>query len=338
MFKTFITITCLVSGFTAFSGEKMPSPQSIDCADGEKISFTLKPSDKEIRPDIFSLPDFTRIRVPSNDYNARLDICFTESEEVILKRLIYKGGYGMPEIYNSDKGDFKKLEGLEEAIFGDVGALEIDAYSDDDEYKSGLRIKGHITKNGSLVTVQNYGFKKIPKPNSSSVLVGILEVGNPFSDTSCFMNENKEVRAFELGSASFQISICTGQGIGETSDYRFIKMSVSDTSENLPKEKRGVTYTLEDQVIDDNLQFRVNHHNSCDSFHVTVPETKVQYAASTPPSAGCGSPIGSAPERSWDEEGEDYRKTFFVVDYGKGFGEIQRQDIGHYVFQGKLIK
>lgn len=104
---------------------------------------------------------------------------------------------------------------------------------------------------------------------------------------------------FRLGTAQFEVGGCSFMGGGHTMGYEFHRLTIEDTSPALmPADRRKLEFTTKAEV-DAVLNYRWNHHNACDSFHLALPHA--DYAASSAPLAGCGTQVPNAPPRSFDE-------------------------------------
>lgn len=92
---------------------------------------------------------------------------------------------------------------------------------------------------------------------------------------------------------------CSFLGGGITRGYRIDRLTVQDSSPQLQAADRGRFEFKSRAEVEGVLNYRWNHHNACDSFHLALPHA--DYAASSAPAAGCGPQVPNAPPRRIDE-------------------------------------
>jgi hypothetical protein len=161
------------------------------------------------------------------------------------------------------------------------------------------------------------------------VTVGRFGAGDVLEDLFCPLTQWSRVETFELGTARFEVQGCFFLGGGHTEGYRFVRLTVEDDNAALdPADRVPHVFTSEAEV-EAVMNYRWNHHNACDSFHLALPHA--DYAASAAPFAGCGPTVDNAPERDFDEPSNSPVK--YRVRYGGGAwtdGEID--GCWHYLF------
>jgi hypothetical protein len=183
------------------------------------------------------------------------------------------------------------VEGLGEAIGGDLEGLRIRLLGE-----RGLLIVGHP----AFVAVGqgNVGTNSI-EYTSLYVLVGGLAAGNTFAGLPCPLGEGFSEASFRLDTAELEVAVCTFPGGGITTGYRVQRLAIQDSNAALQEgDRRRFEFNTEAEVRSV-LHYAWNHHNACDSFHLTLPHAN--YAASAAPAAGCGLQVPEAPRRSFDE-------------------------------------
>lgn len=183
------------------------------------------------------------------------------------------------------------VQGLDDAVAGRLDALQIRvAYSD------GIWVVGHPA---FLAVARGDVSAADITYNSLTVIVGGLAPGDSFAGQVCPFTQQPLSAAFSLGTAQFTVTGCSFLGGGETTGYTIHTLSVEDSSAALdPGERRRFTLATEAELTAA-LDYRWNHHNACDSFHLTLPHA--EYAASASPLAGCGEQVPGAPMRTFDE-------------------------------------
>ena len=163
------------------------------------------------------------------------------------------------------------------------------------------------------------------QPAALDIVVGRFEVGDPFAESPCAPDESHRTASFSLGTAAFEVGLCTFLGGGETTGYRVIEMTVQDDNDALSPEDRE-PMVLSDADLEGALQVSWHHHNACDSFVLTT--NHASYAATSAAMAGCGTILDDAPQRTF----EDPRQTvLYRVRYDAGpWSDVQELDCHHH--------
>ncbi len=146
------------------------------------------------------------------------------------------------------------------------------------------------------------------EPTSILVAVGSLSFGAP-ETTSCQAHEISGHQEFVLESATFSAELCTFLGGGETLGYRFLSLTVKDQN---PALATPIDVKLDGDQLAAAFKYKVNHHNACDSFLLTLPQAT--YTATSGPNAGCGSVVQGAISRTYDD---NRRNTLYQITYGQ---------------------
>jgi hypothetical protein len=183
------------------------------------------------------------------------------------------------------------VEGLAEAIAGNLSALRIRLPGD-----KGLLVVGH---SDFLAVAQGRVDAATIQYTSLYVLVGSLAPGNVFAGLRCTFGQTPLTTSFRLDTAQFDVEACTFLGGGITTGYRIHRLAVQDSNPGLEEAYRGRFEFTTEAEVESVMNYRWNHHNACDSFHLTLGHAN--YAASTAPAAGCGPPVPEAPPRRIDE-------------------------------------
>jgi len=185
-----------------------------------------------------------------------------------------------------------RVTGLEQAVAGDLQPFELRIFGD-----YGLWVLGH----GSFLA----GATGMVGANSiiySSIYVvaGRLVPGDVIAGRPCPLGESLLERSWRMGSADFEVDACTYLGGGHTTAYRISRLSITDTNSALSPAEQ-MTHRFEGEAaVEAVLNYRWNHHNACDSFHLALPHA--DYAATTAPLAGCGSQVPNAPPRDFEDD------------------------------------
>lgn len=136
--------------------------------------------------------------------------------------------------------------------------------------------------------------------SSIYVVAGRLVPGDVIAGRPCPLGESLLERSWRMGSADFEVDACTYLGGGHTTAYRISRLSITDTNSALSPAEQ-MTHRFEGEAaVEAVLNYRWNHHNACDSFHLALPHA--DYAATTAPLAGCGSQVPNAPPRDFEDD------------------------------------
>jgi hypothetical protein len=306
----------------------------LKCAAGfSPLYFTLEAIDP--------LPSAEELKIhasfnPLNQTKAtyvRLDVCYNEvSDEFKLARVIFREFPISPhEIFAVISSS--RIKGLAEALFGDVGGLEIFIAAEGSSTQ-GLLITGRSYQDASgaaqslalAVKARKkkkagaYDFQTLGDFLSLNLMVGSLVPGNPIEGQACEGGAVEEDRVFVIGSAVFEVKICRSQSAGETAEYTVEKVTITDSNPTIPAGSQKVVIPGEQIKKDVNgttsssikMVYAVNHHNGCDSFYLDL-SPHAQYAATAAAMAGCGKAVKNAPPRDFDD---DRQVTLTRVRYG----------------------
>ncbi len=213
------------------------------------------------------------------------------------------------------------VEGLAEAIGGAQADLQIRVLG-----VGGLVLAGHddfVAAVRGEVTADTVDYE------APVVTAGRFGSGDVFEGLFCPLTQWSRAETFELGTAKFVVQGCFFLGGGHTEGYRLVHLEVEDDNAALdPADRVRHVYASEAEV-EAVMNYRWNHHNACDSFHLALPHA--DYAASAAPLAGCGPTVDNAPERDFGEPSDSPVK--YRVRYGGGTwtdGEIE--GCWHYLF------
>lgn len=280
---------------------------------------------------------------PSSDSDLRLDVCEDGAGQRTLAAVLHTiGAFSVPSFYRIDPSLAAPVEeiidhgqgnvvqvrlppaafvvsGLEAALGGDLDPLAIRLV-----YDSGLLILGHP---GFIAAAQGRVGVSTVEYTSIFVLVGGLGPGDAFAGRTCRFGETPRARSFQMATAAFEVAACTFLGGGETAGYRIYRLAITDPSTELtPAERERFEFTGE-AAVEAVLTYRWNHHNGCDSFHLALPHA--DYAATTSPLAGCGTPVDNAPLRDFnDMDGTVHYRLRY---HGGAWVEGAMPDCPHYL-------
>lgn len=287
----------------------------ISCAgDATAQSFGLEPSTEVLE---FQVTPTAKAGIPdpNSSIGLRLDICFGADDSVTLMRFLTKrSGFDLPEVFVlDDNGPVQPVkeiagnlvfttvartattvEGLKEAVFGDLTKLKI---SFPMEVNRVMSIERRIvdTHDVVLLATKSRTPANVWKLQGFRSLFGVLKSGDPFAGESlCPPDKAFFTSIFRIGTVKFKAGHCDGIGVGGgTHAYKIVSFAVQDDSEEIPVDQRGQWHDVPVADI-----FRVNlpalppetaalayashHHDVCDSF--VLKTLFAQYAVTSLPS------------------------------------------------------
>lgn len=275
---------------------------------------TLPPSSALALPDQPAFLETLMARDDGVGSSVRFDVC-RDGSGVELRAVLYYGdSFGFPIHYVYDDtitvpvvdyvdiaqgmveqvrlpADDWIVTGLDAAIGGDLASLRARL-----THTSGLIVHGHA---GFLAVAPGNVTATTVDYNSIYVIVGALVPGDVFAALPCPFGERPKEVTFDLDTATFEVEACTFLGGGETEGYRITKLAITDPNPMLdPSEQVRFEFDGE-TAVEEVLNYRWNHHNACDSFHLALPHA--DYAASSAPLAGCGQTVPNAPPRKFTD-------------------------------------
>lgn len=274
-------------------------------------------------------------------YGARFDVCQTSSGPVLAAMLFLRWSTAQYYVRDAEATapsmDFIDLpegpaieyrvpvdrfpvEGLADALAGDSSSLRIRV-----EQESGVIVHGHA--DFVAMTSANLSGAQI-EYTSVGVLVGTLVEGNVFADLECPFGEWPNEATFDFDTAHFEARYCSFLGGGETEGYRIEHLTVTDTNPALSVDEQEPFVFDGAAAVEAVMNYQWNHHNACDSFHLVLPHA--DYAASTPPLAGCGATVPNAPPRAFDDPPTPV--AYRVRYHGGAWTDGMMADCYHYMF------
>jgi hypothetical protein len=213
------------------------------------------------------------------------------------------------------------VEGLAEALQGNLQPLRIRF-----TVENGLLIMGH---DGFIAFARGRVGPSTIEYTSIFILVGSLAEGDVFAGLRCGFDGQQLATSFTMSTATFDVEACTFLGGGETLGYRIISLAVQDSSSELSEAERARFDFPTQADVERVMNYQWNHHNACDSFHLALPHA--DYAASTPPLAGCGTTVPNAPPRSFDDDPSG--PVLFRIRYHDGeWVDGEMTGCRHYMF------
>jgi hypothetical protein len=298
-----VTFFALLASF-AEASIQFRTPPAHRCAPGtEPDSFSLAaqtklPSIQGLELPPFDKPAFRKVKAPDVNENLRLDVCLRETSqgtELTLHRAVLMGMFS--SIAEVSVPADAVVEGLSQAIFGTgIGTLRIDIpfheqLTGTHRYprKESLLVRGG---QGFVVAAVNH---KEKGQLVSNLLVGDLVEGDALAGKLCGPQHRQEERTLTLGTAKLELTVCIGgAGTSGTFPYSFARVSVTDASDHLPAGLRGKRFTVQDATeLKRVFPFKVNHHNTCDSFALHLPHAiyaATSFTGSPPDSDRCDHP------------------------------------------------
>jgi hypothetical protein len=344
------------------------------CTGSTPFSFKLVPTDPQVTEADVELPNgfFSDSRVageqPTDDDNIRLDVCVDDSVDppkATLNRVVTRGlmkdGTGKFGIVTFP--DAQPSEELGKLLFGQAGefavhkvvqltpqvgrnvivALQLRSWSAKGQVGLvAVRVAENV--NPADGTPQN-------PPAGLQALIGKLAFGNPITDAppgqqlECGDQEAR-VETFKIETATFTMRICRNFiGTAGTTNYKILKLEVSDTSEALPASARGKTFGTACNEFDRDSSpaelardtacvWRLAHHNVCDSLVLRLPHAT--YSATNAPFGetllGCesGDVVPGAPTRSVDDQSNSF---YFQVKVGAAAPKVFHEPCGKVYMQ-----
>jgi len=212
--------------------------------------------------------------------------------------------------------------GIDAAIGGDLSTLRIRLILDD-----GLLVFGHadfLAVGRGMVGASSMTY------TSLTIVVGGLGAGDAFAGLVCPFAQQALSARFAFGTAQFEVEGCSFLGGGETFGYEIRRLSVEDSSPSLmPADRRKFELTTPTELAAA-LNYRWNHHNACDSFHLALPHA--DYAASTAPLAGCGTQVPNAPPRMFEDPPNTPVK-YRIRYYGGPWVDGEVPNCTHYIIR-----
>ena len=329
--------------FTAQAHAEYPNSvkdlKPVVCAQGEATSFSLVKAANPPGEAALAKVGMTFAQTPEDSTGLRLDGCFN-GETFDLQRVVIKHVSMTPvRALSKDVARVWKVKGLDQALFGDVSKLLIDVGIPDewDESEvSGTRIRGVVDGQSSAVITINgkYSANGRYEATASMGLIGDLQLGDVLGSSTCQGHfSSKATATWTMDTASFTAELCTGLGGGITTSYEFQKITVTDTSPEVPSAFRGKAIELDKEALAPILRMKFLHHNGCDSFVLNVPQLDSTYAMTASVRAGCGKSIEGAPQRTWDWEkpDPDSDKMLYTIMRGTKPGPVKAQQPGHFL-------
>lgn len=214
-----------------------------------------------------------------------------------------------------------QVNGLEQALTGNLQPFELRILGD-----YGLLILGHGT---FVAAAPGMVGPSAITYSSLSVVAGRLVPGDVLAGRPCPLGESLLERRWQMGSADFQIKACTYLGGGHTTAYRIHQLTITDGNAALTASEQGAHTFEGEAAVEAVLNYRWNHHNACDSFHLALPHA--DYAATTAPLAGCGAQVPNAPPRDFEDDPSG-PVEFRVRYHGGAWTDGTMPGCTHYLF------
>ena len=283
----FVTLSAILvsSQASATMIDTLKDLSAIDCGAGELMLFTItKPSVKILDSDLAKLPKKIKgTRIDAQGIiGTRLDVCFDSANSTAsLKRVIDRIDEQMMvyEVFEADKGEIKKVEGLEQALFGDTSLLKISGRTKQYSEK-GVEIMGIPNEGGAPLAVAFNGYVENDGQLGEfhTATVGELKLGDTFGGQRCDGIGDAPVWFdIKVATTRLQIEACRYQEAGSTTGYKFTKLTLTDTEKTLPETVRGQAVVLEGAQLEANAKVHIAHHNWGDTWSILVPATGARY-------------------------------------------------------------
>ncbi len=338
MLKSLFGISFLISAFPFASCKTSPTNPAapikdtsvnstgdltvIPCDVGEKTYIALTPTKLDLTKEIIKLPgaDFeTEMMHPSWEHNAGfyIEACL-DGSTILPQRYVALGSGGFDHII----GTVESAEGLDEALFSqDFSKINI-KIKDSSDPLSTIQITGKkISTDSSKTYVFAYPLFE-NSPTSISVWVGELTPmeSTPVRATKCGFSGTFNQSKLEIKKQfKIEFDTCNSMGGGFTVSYHVLKLVLTDlvTKQVTAIEKDRSSAIGEIGASDGmvlppppNFQFKVNHHNGCDSFVIRTSPKHI-YAFTTGSASGCATQLPEAPQRKL--EAQDNSTLLYTV-------------------------
>ncbi|MGE0174476.1 MAG: hypothetical protein AB7T49_16895 [Oligoflexales bacterium] len=202
----------------------------------------------------------------------RMDICeagkeFLDIEQIVLQLDRRKS----PEVYS--KQEIKFIQGLTDAVLDDkVASLQVDVKPEG--HSDTLQIKGWHTTEKDFVTVapvvvENQTAQPHLTPDFlDSILVGVLDYGNPFQLGDALVSE------LVLGTAHIRFWTKSQNLEGDQNQTEILKVEIADTSKSLEPGDRQVFSYTDPATIKKLVRFTKTQNHLNDKLDIVLPHAK----------------------------------------------------------------
>lgn len=314
------------------------------CEFGDLSTFMLSLPNPQINSTDLQLPQNelthspVELREISPDNNIRLDVCISaDSKTATLRQIVFMGSL------TEGSATFSYLTlptpspdpELANVLFSTPGRvdLRIPYFQREDAHQTtqfSFHLASWSVKNQLIVSiskeVQKFDLqgKQVGPTSALIAMGGVLQPGDPIVDNPDKLEKcpntgrpSKKV-TFKIQTAKFDFQICFAPfGTAGTTEYKIIAAAVTDDHPKLNPQVRGKTITIADEDFQKLFNYRVNHHNVCDSFALHLPHAT--YAATGAPFGearqGCDANqvVPDAPTRILEDQSNSF---YFRVKYG----------------------
>lgn len=332
-------------------GGTVPGDEVVTCPSGQELVFyswtPLSPVPALAELEFSGYPKGTMLVSAGNGetMGVRFDICRESNGAHHLHGVLWANSdFGWPYYFYRDEtatelvfdmaeyrggnlfqmrvpaADFRTT-GLDEALAGDLDNFELRSLGE-----PGLLILGHpnfLAGIISKITANSIEYQNL------EMIAGGLAAGDIFTAKVCPFGQRPYSKTFNLSTAEFSMDACTFLDAGHTTGYVLHKLTVTDTNAELSAAEQQ-TFTFDGPAaVEAVLNYKWNHHNACDSFHLALPHG--DYAASASPLAGCGTTVPNAPERSFDED-QSIPTKYRIRYHGGAWVDGLMTGCNHYLF------
>lgn len=328
---------------------------AVSCEQGVYTPFQLSPLGFRPAAGVIVFPGIpaaqsAQVASPSPNEFIRLDYCLDEEDDSRsrLKQIVYKASL-LARVVTVAVPDTAQVNGLMASVFsGNYENLHIlvsikhDMPGDNFDFEEVLRIDGWQDAARQFATFSQMTIDARGSRLGKPLLAGKIVYGDPILVGTCNLDDVAGVADFTLDTAHFSFDLCMSRGTGRTSLYRIRGLSVVDNSPALSESARtmqlfkditlsaaggteGGTGTA-DLGSGQTFTYRVNHHNSCDSFILKL--AAATYAVSGPNAVGHCTALDGAPEPMPIGPGAAVKYRFA---YGTAVHDGVEQGCNHYV-------
>jgi hypothetical protein len=336
------------------------APVAATCESGILTPVTISRQDPPFPQGIVSFDglapeDAARLVAPSASNFVRLDYCVDDDDDtrsrlvsISLKQTVI----GAVETITADEltaaGGKAEVHGLTQALFGDNSGLHVlferphDLPGDQFDFTEVWRFDGWPAGGPKFATFASLVRRPDGMQAPVPILAGTVAVGDPEIAGDCPTGERFGVAEFDLATAHFTFKMCTRTGAGRTRIYTIKGLGVTDANPLLAADQR--TFARDDLVLDPpigegepahadlgdgkSFTYRVNHHNSCDSFVLDLGHAK--YAASSAEAVGHCTVLDGAPAQDATLE----KALRFNIRYAgqPAGGDVAHATCHHWIF------
>lgn len=252
---------------------------------------------KDVQPSLFK----TVTEGGPGSNNIRVDVCADENFEKFRISKVIVVTPDKKQVVIHQKQNNIKTSNLEEFMFGN-DPLQLEAVSEDGFRLDVETVSSKIVnppKNPDEVFIPEMMSMAVLRSVSSNAVIsayqGNLDMGNPFGLCGMDGEISEGFSEFKLGTAKLRFDLCLPTGESQGIFYDVMKITVQDSSPNLSEADQKPIVLEKNQLTNEVYMDKKHHHNSCDSFKLTLPHaTYFATAATLQGESACGTVVPGA--------------------------------------------